>query len=283
MIPPSTIVPAFALATLVPAFAALYLVPSLKGVRLRYLAAAGAGLALWFLLDTMGDAAFLDAYCCSVYPPSLFGGVGHLALVGAFVLGFVVLAAFDRFAVPGRPRPAGGAANARTLPFLIPVAVAAVMGVHGLGEGWVAVSPVSSGPVVSVGLWQALIATYGDVAALVSYPIHKFLEASVIAVLYTAYVSRAEGAEKERWWQVPLLGALFAGPSVVGAIAGYYASFDTTYFFAFGVTAAFYALLRLSEPILPDFRERGPSHLGTGVFAAMLAGFLLLYAAALLH
>lgn len=286
MIPITTIVPSFALATLVPAFAALYLFPRLRSVHSKYLAAAAVGIALWFFLDTMGDALYLDAYCCSLYPPYLFGGIGHFALIGAFVLGFAVLAIFDRFAVPADlPAEASAPGSARqSIPFLIPVAVAAVMGIHGLGEGWISVSPVSSGPVASVGFLQALITTYGDFPALVSYPVHKFLEASVVGILYTLYVTRTAGAVKEKWWQIPLLGLLFAGPSVVGSIAGYYVPFDTSYLFAFGVTSAFYAILRLAGLIGSDKPGGlGPAHFGTGTFVALALGFLLLYSAALLH
>ena len=282
MIPASVVVPSIALAALVPAFAALYLVPSLKSIKIRYLAAAGIGLTLWFFLDTMGDAAYLDAYCCSLYPPFLFGGVGHFLLIIAFVLGISALAVFDRLAVPN---DSGSAPAGKGSLFLIPAAVAFVMGIHSLGEGWVAVSPVSSGPVSSTGLLAALVSAFGTFPALVSYPIHKFLEASIIGVLYTAYVSRTGGTANSKWWQIPLLGLLFAGPAVLGAAAGYYLSFNTSYFFAFGVTSAFYALLRLMEPVAPGFKagQNGPSRLGTGIFVAMAVGFFLLYTAALLH
>lgn len=279
MIAFSFIIPGIALATLVPAYAALYLVAGLKPLRVRYLAAAGVGLSFWYFFDTMGDAASL-AENNSLYPPYLFGGLPHFALIGAFVAGVAVLAVFDHYAVPMRP-----AGAARGSLFLIPLAVALVMGVHGLGEGWDAVAPVSSGPLSATGGLQALTEAFGTFPALVSYPVHKFLEACIIGAVYSAYVSQTGGPVRAPWWHIPLLGLLYAGPSVVGAALGYFASFDTTYFFAFGVTASIYAALRLVEPIAPGFEVGGdaPSYFGTTTFVALAAGFLLLYTAALLH
>ncbi|MDE1852955.1 MAG: hypothetical protein KGI38_04300 [Thaumarchaeota archaeon] len=273
------IFPSIVLATFIPAYFALYLVPRLKFIHVRYLAAVGVGLSFWYFFDTIGDATSLGENN-SVYPPYLFGGLPHFALIGAFVLGVATLATFDHFAVP-MPGPPG---PGRSSLFLISLAVALVMGIHGLGEGWDAVSVVSSGPPVSATGLQALIEAFGTFPAVLSYPLHKFLEASIVAVLYTAYVSRAAG-DRCRWWEVPLLGFLFAGPSAVGAALGYFASFDTTYFFAFGAAGALYSVLRLVERTSPNFKlgEGTPSHYGWALFAALTAGFFLLYFAALLH
>ena len=262
------------LATFIPVYLALYLVPAL-GVRVRYLAALAVGLTFWFFFDTMGDAGSLGENN-SVYPPYAFGGLPHFALIGAFVAGFVVLAAFDQRAVPG-----SGAKPGRNALFLIPAVVALVMGVHSLGEGWGAVSAVASAPVTTSDL-QALIQAFGTLPAIASYPFHKLLEATIVAALYTIYVKGSEG--KPRWWEVPLLGVLFAGPAAIGAAFGYFYSLDTTYFFAFGVTAAFYAMLRLIEPLaVPESAARAPAHYGPKVVILMAVGMLLLYGAALLH
>ena len=278
MIPFWFIFPSLVLATFVPAYLALYLIPRLGFVHIRYLAAAGVGLSFWYFFDTMGDANSL-AENNSVYPPYLFGGVPHFELIGAFVAGVVALAVFDRLAVPGQ----GSTAPKRTWLILIPAAVALVMGIHGLGEGWDAMSSVSSGPPTTLSGLPALIQAFGDFPALVSYPIHKFLEACIVAILYSAFVT--SGGRKGKWWEIPSLGLLFAGPSAVGAAFGYFASFDTTYFFAFGVTASLYAVVRLAEPLSPGFQPggAGPAHLGWETFLALGAGLLLLYSAALLH
>ena len=271
-----------AVATLVPAFAALYLISLQKLISVRYLAAAAVGLSFWFFFDTMGDAGSLEENN-SLYPLSLFGGVQHVVLILSFVAGVAVLAAFDHYALGrGKGSTTAGGPSPRLL-FLIPVALAFVMGIHGLGEGWDAASgayaPSSTGSV-----FQNLVLAFGDVAALVSYPVHKFLEAAIIATAYAAYVV-SPGRGSARWWDLPLLGLLFAGPSVVGVSLGYSISFDTSYFFAFGVTAAIYAVVRLVEPMAHGFSAggTGPSAFGTKSFVALAVGFLLLYTAALLH
>ncbi|MCL5069247.1 MAG: hypothetical protein M1368_12980 [Thaumarchaeota archaeon] len=264
-------------ATLIPVYIALYLVTNLKQVSTRYLAAAGLGLVFWFFFDTMGNAAQLDVN------ESFTGGAAHVGIVIAFVVGVAALCLFDHFAMPDSassvPRQAWGreAKGSKTL-FLIPAAVAAVTGIHGLGEGW---DFASAARVVS---GQTLAAAFGGLAPLASYPLHKFLEASIVAAVYTAFVGRSEVSTKAKW-HLPVLGLLFGMPSVIGAAIGYYVSFDTTYFYAFGVTAALYAALRLAEATHPQFKisEKDPSYLGGKIFVAILIGFLLLYGAALLH
>ena len=72
---------------------------------------------------------------------------------------------------------------------------------------------------------------------------------------------------------------------MIGASIGYYLSFDTTFFYAFGVTSAMYAVLRLVEAIQPAFKvgQNNPAYLGGRIFLALAIGFFLLYLAALLH
>ncbi|MDG6989971.1 MAG: hypothetical protein JRM99_00955 [Nitrososphaerota archaeon] len=272
MISFSFLVPSLALATFIPAYAALYLIPSLR-LRARYLGALGVGLAFWYFYDTMVDAASLGENN-AIYPPYLFGGLPHVVLVLSFVAGVLVLAAFDRLSIP---RP--GAIPTRKALLLIPAAVALVMGVHGLGEGWGAVSAVAAAP-SNGGELQSLVQAFGTFPALVSYPIHKFLEASIVAALYGVYLRGAE--VKPSWWEVPLLGLLFAGPSAIGAALGYFFQMDTTYFFAFGVTAALYAVVRLVGP-MSEAPGRAPAYFGPRTFAMIALGMLLLYVAALLH
>jgi hypothetical protein len=267
--------------TLVPAYIALYLIPSLKKVPLKYIAAFGVGLTFWFFFDTIGDASDLD-YSEAVYPVNQFGGYIHFAVICTFIAGIVALAVFDHFAVPkpslsSGPSSVGGSVSSKAL-VLIPVAVAAVMGIHGMGEGWDFAATASQATTTS------LVSTFGTFAALVSYPIHKFCEAAIIGAVYTAYVAR-DPASMRRQWHIPVLGLLFGLTSVIGASIGYYVSVDTTYFYAFGVTSAFYAMLRLVEPIYPKFTpgDRTGLYFGPKVFLAMAVGFFLLYTAALLH
>jgi len=275
-------------ATLVPAYIALYLVTNLRFLHTKYIAAAGIGLTFWFFFDTMGDADSLDVNS-PVYPPGLFGGLSHIAVIAAFAAGIAALAIFDHYAV--RPRGSSSSERAENvnqrsmLLLLIPVAVALVMGVHGLGEGWDAASAVATAPTNSTSISLVLVQAFGDVPAVVSYPLHKLLEASIVAAVYACYVVRSSGVVRAKWWHIPLLGLLFGGPSVVGAGLGYFVSFDTTYFYAFGVTSALYAALRLAEATRPNFKIGGdsPARLGSRIFLAMAIGFFLLYATALLH
>ena len=269
-------------ATLIPAYIALYLISNLKFVHIRYIAAAGVGLTFWFFYDTMGDAGSLDENY-SVSPISAFGGLPHFALIAAFLAGIAALAIFDHYAVPlsnvsQSVKQHIGSHYSKSL-FLIPVAVAAVMGIHGLGEGW------DFGSGAALTSTSDLISAFGNLSSAISYPLHKFLEAGIIAAVYTCYVSRTNGAVKTSWWQIPVLGLLFGLPSIIGVSIGYFVAFNTVYFFAFGVTAALYAALRLVEPISLKFKigENAPSYLGSKIFLAMAIGFFLLYSAALLH
>ncbi|MGA2874068.1 MAG: hypothetical protein ABSE82_00900 [Nitrososphaerales archaeon] len=256
-------------ATLIPVFAALYIVANLKPVPTKYIAAAGVGLAFWFFFDTMGDAAQLDVN------QSFTGGAAHIGIVVVFIAGVTTLALFDHFAVPSS---APESSRFSKMLFIIPAGIALVMGVHGLGEGWDFASAASSATS------QSLTDAFGGLSAVASYPMHKALEASIVASVYTIYVGRNSAAFEAKW-HLPVLGLLFGLPSVIGASIGYYVSFNTTYFYAFGVTAALYAALRLSEGVISKSKtdEQVPAFLGWKVFLSILIGFLLLYTAALFH
>jgi hypothetical protein len=269
--------------TLVPAYLALYLIPQLK-VNTWYLAALGVGLSFWFYYDTMGDAAAVGVDS-AIYPFSAFGGFPHFGLIAVFCAGVAALAIFDHFAVPkdilsadsSSAGAVAGPALSKSL-ILIPVGVAAVMGIHGLGEGW----DLGSAAFSATG---GIVGAFGGWNPVISYPLHKFFEASIIAVVYTSYVGKSNVAQKAAW-QRPVLGVLFGMTSVIGASLGYiFTTLDTTYFFAFGVTAAFYAVMRLVEAMNQRFvvGETAPTFLGAKKFLAFAVGFFLLYVAALFH
>ena len=263
-------------ATLIPAYIALYLIPNLLTfIPTRYIAAAGVGLTFWFFFDTMGDATGVGVNY------GLGGGTSHVGLIVAFLAGIAALAMFDYFAVPSptfsQSAPSAVNKYSRSL-VLIPVGIAAVIGIHGLGEGWDFAS-VASGPSAT-----SLINSFGGNLEAVSYIFHKFLEASIVAAAYTCFLSRVESVRKA-WWHIPILGILFGGTSVIGSIFGYYVAFDTTYFYAFGVTSALYAALRLAEAANYSFKigSNAPTYLGWKIFIALAIGFFALYTAALLH
>ncbi len=264
-------------ATLVPVYVSLYLFSSLKGSVARYASMFAVGLVFWFFFDTMGDAAQLDVNQAI----NAFGGYTHVAVISAFLAGIAALGIFDHFAVPrledqGDPKPNLGSRNTRGLLFLIPAGVAGVMGIHGLGEGWDFGTAASQAPT------QSLTDAFGGIYPLSSYPLHKFLEAAIIGVLYLCFAGT--NIELVRRWHLPLLGALFGLPAVIGASIGYFVSLDTTYFFAFGVTAALYATVRLVESTTLGHQEKvAPRFLGARMFLAMTVGFFFLYTAALFH
>jgi hypothetical protein len=266
--------------TLIPAYLALYIIPRLKPIQTAILAAGGVGLTFWFFFDTMGDAAQLDVNS-AIYPFSAFGGIDHFAVILAFALGIAALAVIDHVAVPDSSLEEGhvptSGLKSKTLIF-VPITVALVMGIHGLGEGWDFASAASASTTSS------LIDAFGGWNAVISYPLHKFFEASIIAAVYTCYVGRTELAQKSSW-NIPVLGLFFGLTSVIGSAIGYYVSLDTTYFYAFGVTAAFYASIRLAEAMSNKFAigVNAPTYLGGTKFLALAVGFFLLYTAALFH
>ena len=281
-------------ATLIPAYIALYLFPNLKSSPTKYLAALGVGLTFWFWTDTIGDATYLDVNAAA-YPPSAFGGLPHVLVITAFVLGVAALAIFDHFAVPTPASFKGipnGVAATRTPAstrassyatgalFFIPVAVAAVMGIHGLGEGW-----DFAGVAAGVSGTTDIVTAFGGWSPIASYPIHKFLEASIVSIVYTIYVERSGIARKAKW-HLPVLGLLFGLTSVIGSMLGYFIAFDTVFFYAFGVTSGIYAAIRLAGPLVLNTKGSAgviPSYLGAKTFLFLIIGFFLLYSAALLH
>jgi hypothetical protein len=280
-----------AVGTLIPAYIALYLFPNLKSVPTKYLAALGVGLTFWFWTDTIGDATYLDVNAAA-WPPSAFGGLYHFLVIFAFVLGIAALAIFDHFAVP-TPASYGGVTSTRGVSaggvaysyvtgalFFVPVAVAAVMGIHGLGEGW-----DFAGVAAGVSSTTDIVSAFGGWNPIISYPMHKFFEASIIGIVYTIYVQRNSIARKAGW-HLPVLGLLFGLTSVIGSMVGYFVSLDTTFFYAFGVTSGIYAAIRLAGPLISNTKGSAgviPSYLGAKIFLFVGIGFFLLYGAALLH
>jgi hypothetical protein len=154
------------------------------------------------------------------------------------------------------------------------------MGIHGLGEAW-----DFAGVAAGVSGTTDIVTAFGGWNPIVSYPIHKFLEATIISIVYTIYVERC-GMARKTDWQLPVLGLLFGLTSLIGSIVGYFVPFDTTYFFAFGVTSGIYAAIRLAGALTSNAKDCFgivPSYLGAKVFLFVGIGFFLLYSAALLH
>jgi hypothetical protein len=217
-------------------------------------------------------------------------------VIFAFILGIAAVAVFDHLAAPsptsyeGVPNDVATTSQLSTKSvasgfvtgalFFVPVAVAAVMGIHGLGEGW-----DFAGVAAGVSGSTDIVSAFGGWSPIVSYPLHKFLEASIISIVYTIYVQRNSIAKKAKW-HLPVLGLLFGLTSVIGSVVGYLVSLDTTFFYAFGVTSGIYAAIRLAGPLISNTKGSAgviPSYLGAKTFLFVGVGFFLLYSAALLH
>jgi hypothetical protein len=98
------------------------------------------------------------------------------------------------------------------------------MGIHGLGEGW-----DFAGVAASVSSTTDIVSAFGGWNPFVSYPMHKFLEASIVSIVYTIYVERY-GIARKAGWHLPVLGLLFGLTSLIGSMLGYFVSLDTTFF-----------------------------------------------------
>jgi hypothetical protein len=285
-------------ATLGPAYLALYVIPNLKFIKTQYIAALGLGFAVWFFFDTMGDANEVDVNA-ALYPVNLFGGWYHIALIACFVFGIAMLAVFDHFASikPPEDSPQEGAVNpaskAKDLRYLIfvPIAIAAVMGIHGFAEGFSYAATLATVPGSPPPLQTLLDAFSPGIAIpeaytpLISYPLHKLFEASIIACAYTVFIQRNDVIPKAKW-HLPVLGLLFGLTSVIGSSLGYFdPAANITYFYAFGVTSALYAFARLGEGWAKGTKFAGvfPAYLDMKAFIFLGLGFFLLYFVALLH
>ena len=218
-----------------------------------------------------------------------------MLVIFAFILGIVTLAVLDHLAIPS-PTSYEGVPNGvtttsqasagRAAPvfltgalFFVPVAAAAVMGIHGLGEGW-----DFAGVAAGVGTTD-IVTAFGGWNPIVAYPLHKFFEASIVGIVYTIYVGRC-GIAKKAVWHLPVLALLFGLTSVIGSMVGYFVALDTTYFYAFGVTSGIYAAIRLGGPLISNTKGAVglvPSYLDAKTFLFVAIGFFLLYCAALLH
>jgi len=251
-------------ATLLPALAGLAIVVGAghfaKG---RYLAAFGFGIFLWFFVDTIGGAADMDVNA------GFGGGVQQVAIVVLFALGLVFLFAMDRTAfLPDSETAAAG--------LTIPLLVAVALSIHGFGEG------TSFGNTAATTASSSLLDAFGGLAAGAAYVLHKALEPMMIGACYVVYAKGRECTAVSVLKDVLLLGLVFTIPSIVGAVTGYFISYDSTYFFALGTGTSVYAALRLAKPLyLGDSTSSPNESLNTAIW--LLFGFLCIYSAALLH
>lgn len=261
--------------TWIPAFIGLLVIVwAARFVKSRYIAAFALGIFLWFFVDTIQGSALLDVNA------GFTGGAGQVAAVALFIIGVLAVFWIDR-----RRGLFSDESTVATVSVAIPLVVAVAIGIHGLGEG------AAFGATAYSTSSTSLLDAFGGVFAGVAYLLHKGLEPMMAAACYCVYTNSKASGTKGLLKDVFLLSLAFVLPSILGSIVGYFimgpatgffAGFDTTYFFALGTGTSIYAALRLSRPL---FRSGDPaiSEDPIRIAVPLLVGFLVIYFAALFH
>ena len=231
-------------------------------VKLRYLAAFSLGVYLWFFTDTLSGANYLDVTGGFVYSSHL------VLLVALFVVGLIAL-----FSLDAELFTTGGSFKRGAL--WVGALAAIALGLHGMAEG-AAFGTTAAQPPSS-----SLLDAFGGIGASASWVFHKMLEPSVAATAYVAIAGSAPRKPSDRVVDALVLAFVFVIPAVIGSVAGYLAFFDVTYIYALGLGTSVYALARVGRGLYSD--EGGGSLLSTKMALAAVLGFILIFAAALLH
>jgi hypothetical protein len=231
----------------------------------RYLAAFALGILFWFLVDTANGAASLDVNS------GFSGGLGQVAIVGLFVMGVLSIFSIDRNRNIFSPQLAVGKYG-----LAIPVLVALALGIHGLGEG------AAFGGTAALTKGASLLDTFGGISGGVAYVLHKALEPMIVGACYCTYSIQYAKNTTGRLRDLAVLSVIFAIPSLIGALTGYYLTYDSSYFYALGTGTAIYAAVRLFGPMFDN------SNLTSSKESIMMAvlitlGLLTIYFAALFH
>ncbi len=251
---------ALGLATFAPALIGVAFVTLLKGfVGPRHLAAFALGIFAWFYVDTVLGSSDLLAGV------GFTGGFYQLGLVLLFVAGLLLFFQADSALFSPEGPEAG---------LLVPLLAAVALGVHGFAEGS-AFGATASHPSAT-----SLFGAFGGTTAGIAYALHKALEPMMVAALYAASTRGSRPATSTAR-DLVVLAFVFTLPSVVGATTGYYLTYDTTYFFALGAGASIYAAFRLARQVFAGPPGGGRESLNVSL--AFIAGFILIYLAALLH
>src|SRR5207253_4525676 len=261
--------------TWIPAFVGLLaIVWASQIVKSRYLTAFALGIFLWFFVDTIQGSALLDVNA------GFTGGAAQVAGVGLFVIGVLSVFWIDR-----RRGLFSSESTMATVSVAIPLLVAAAIGIHGLGEG------AAFGATAYSTSSTSLLDAFGGVSAGVAYLLHKGLEPMMAGACYVVYSKRTGTSITSQLRDLLLLGIVFVLPSLVGAPVGYFimgpakgffAGFDTTYFFALGTGTSFYVALRLAKPLFSS-GESVSSEDSISMLVPIVLGFIAIYFAALFH
>jgi ZIP family zinc transporter len=258
----------FILATFIPLYSGMLFVILLRrlDVDIRILSAFALGLLFWFFLDTSNDAIQLGVN------EGYSFGFHHAALLLLFVVSFLTLALFGGFAVLVR----AGTKHARSSTLLVALLVALGMGFHGIGEG------LGFGATAAGTSASSVLDAIGGYGGGIAYVLHKFLEASIVMIVFVALTGNVGMPIRRKLSQIAVVGLAFGIPSVVGEVVGYYAPIDSSYFFALGGGAALFVALQVVRPIFVGDRQMTCSQ-WVKIVLAVLIGFLSLYAAAAFH
>ncbi len=249
------------LATLLPALAGLSLMILIGGLTsVRYCAAFAFGIFLWFFVDTLQGSSDLLANS------GFSGGVNQVAIVILFAAGALLFFWADgRFSSP-TDMPAA---------LVVPLLVALALGIHGLGEG------SAFGSTAAQTSSSSLLGAFGGVTAGIAYALHKLLEPMMVGAVYLTGFANGQRGRGRSIEDVILLALVFTLPSLAGAAAGYFVSYDATYLFALGAGTSIYGAFRLSRAVFAGVPQGGREPLKIAL--ATLFGFILIYLAALLH
>ena len=261
----------FVLATFLPIYVGMFLLIALSNgdrVSTRVLSAYALGLLFWFFYDTLNDAAQLDVNQGYSFD------LGHIGLLALFIVGFLLFTMLG-----GRLSSKREAASTESaLPFLLGMIAALAMGIHGIGEG-TAFGGLAAGTQAST-----ILDAIGGINGGVAYCLHKLLESTIVIAVFIP-LARANGLSiRSQLWHTVLLGLMFGIPSAVGEVVGYSFAIDSTWFYAMGAGAALFVVLQVAKRIFVVNRDEGVTYSQwVRISGAMILGFLLLYAAALLH
>jgi zinc transporter ZupT len=227
-----------------------------------YLLSFSLGVLFWVFIDVINDSGDLDVNA------SFSGGWEQTTIVVLFAASLSVFFLLDRSVSPTEPVQIDSLA--------IPILIAIAIGIHGMGEG-AAFANVSATTSTS-----SLVIAFGGEFAGAAYVLHKFLEAIAVGAGYLVFAGRRNLGFEGRVRDICFLSLAFVIPSVVAEVAGYFVAYDSTYFYAIGTGGFLYALLKLVGPLATTHHPQG-RYGSLKVAAWLLAGFLCVYVAALLH
>lgn len=253
-------------ATVIPAFFGLLIIVTARRVlKPRYLAAFAIGIFLWFFVDTIQGSGTLDVAA------GFGGGLAQVGIVGLFVVGVVFFFALDHNRNIFEPGSAIGKYG-MVIPFLVAVA----LGIHGIGEG------ASFGGSAALTSSTTLSDAFGGLTGGIAYILHKGLEPMMIGACYCVYSPQHAKNTTGRLKDIALLSITFAVPSLIGAVSGYYLTYDSSYFYALGTGTSIYVAQRLNGAL---FHTTEPASSRETVAIAVLSmlGLLAIYFAALFH